>query len=558
MAENMLVRRALPYGRRRGYIIITAMIVFSILLIYALTDIRAGMTSYNLGMIYTQQFQARQLALAGMDAMIAYADADLSINNTYPAGVTWTYPTTGAWFTSLTNGGEFRAQLVCPSANSVVPSYNVYTITATGKTAQEVVTEAVHAKNPKAPAVAPGGICTITATIVPQNFAQYAYFQDQTEGYYPRTTHFTGPFHTNAEVTLQYTNLPNNLPMFDTASGTGNGNFTTAAAGVLWQGSAPPSNQWGQIIRGGITNMQYNGANVKLPTTSVNQLTAAYGAGPTYPTTTGVYPGLDKNGNLSEGIYIAGSSSIVFSVNGSGNQVITISQGTTTITTYKYTCNLQQNTTSVVKQVGSGSPTTTNYTGVTDGVIYDNSPVTALSGVLGTSYQNGSNLIKNQWMVATNNTSSQSITIAGNLTYTVPNPNAPWTDPTNATVPMLGLYSYNVITNDTPQTINGVESAQYTPQALTVDAFIMANGGEWKSSNYNTYWGTSSTHTMGSVTVNGGVVNTMAGYFSTGSTGRTEAYNYDVRGLVNPPPGEPTVPVYAIQSWQDFQGVPLN
>src|SRR5690606_8213065 len=107
----------------------------------------------------------------------------------------------------------------------------------------------------------------------------------------------------------------------------------------------------------GSSGYQLGVDEIPLPDSSTMQKIAAWGSTSGFPTSNGVYtpPG--------GGIYIRGDSKVLMQVDGSGNQVFKVTQGSTVTT---ITVDLVNNV--IKKKVGSGPTTTTAGSGT--GVLY--------------------------------------------------------------------------------------------------------------------------------------------------------------------------------------------
>jgi uncharacterized protein DUF4900 len=367
---------------------------------------------------------------------------------------------------------------------------------------------------------------TVEVHVQVNSFGRYAYFTDAetTPGgrriWFKTGDVIRGPVHSNSTggSDFQISWEGSTAPIFQ-------GLVTTASSEIDYIPGVPATEEeFERIYQEGSRGYRLGVARIELPESSNQQQVAAWGDSSGFPTTNGVH--INANGGTTAaGIYLAGDSSLYFSVTPEGWQQIEVTQGSTTTT---ITIKHDQNQT-VVEQ----GDTTTTYTGTTNGVIYSTGNITSLSGELADSRVSGSGLVsRNAFTIATDVTKDKDVTITGNLTYrTVPDPTLPWDDPVNLRAPALGVVARNI-------TI-----APGAPRDLSVHGVMLAGGrnttqGSFSAAEYNT-------RAAGRLNLVGGLIQKYRGPVGTFSgtttvTGYDKNYVYDPRMAVMPPPFFPT------------------
>ncbi len=232
------------------------------------------------------------------------------------------------------------------------------------------------------------------------------------------------------------------------------------------------------------------------------------------------------------GIYIRGDANQVhFSIDGVGNQVITVVQGSTTTV---FTVDRMNNQTT--RRVGS---TTTSYVGTLNGVLYCTGNILSLRGDIADSYVSGSTVNRNAWTVATNSVSGKDTVVTGNIYYrTRPNNNEPWDSATNRRAGCLGL-----VTDE-------CQIGSAAPTNLWIDAVMVCGGS---TTTTGQFWAPTyaSKRPQGTVDIFGGCIAYKAGATATTSgTGWNDSYHYDERLKADPPPYFPTTGAYDRLSWR--------
>jgi Tfp pilus assembly protein PilX len=317
--------------------------------------------------------------------------------------------------------------------------------------------------------------------------------------------------------------------------------LTSVANQIEYNPSMPTTEtDWKKIFRDGSSGFKLGVNPIDLPTSSDVQKNAAWGATSGFPSSNGVY--VPNNGTATNGgIYIKGDASVALTV-ASGNQVFTITQGSTTTTV---TLNKSTNQTDV--QVGAAAPT--HYDGLTNGVIYSENNITSLSGTVADNQVSGSSIVKrNAFTIAADVNAGRKITITNHLQYnTPPDKTQAYNSTANLAAGTLGLLAKDVM----------IGSA--APSDLKLHAVVLAGGkntsdGSFWVENYST--GGSPTG-KGNLNLIGGIIQKKRGPVgtfnpTTGATvsGYAKNYSYDPRMADNPPPFFPTTGAYDQLSWR--------
>ncbi|MEO7715509.1 MAG: hypothetical protein ABIY70_04865 [Capsulimonas sp.] len=428
----------------------------------------------------------------------------------------------------------------------------------------------------------PSGTTQIVRAYVQQaSFGKYAYFTvTDGAGFWDYNNHFEGPFHSNDADGLQTTILwkSNNTanPMFtytgdDAFSVSGNVTWWKNSIGVV--GAPSSTSDYKSIAASGQPSMTTgyktdssgnflldsggkkipNSAQIPLPTTDYTQEYAAMGIAPPNPCNSAP-PGVptiagativNNSGTVSGGIFLHGNSVVALSVNGSGNQVITVTQGTTIQT---ITVDASNNQTKVDKSV-SGVHTVTTLTGVPNGMVYSDGNITGLSGVIADNKVDSSGNItyRSQMTIATDLALGKDVTLTGSITYNTPR---------NLAIAQSADTNFNQKAGVFGLLGDHISVADGAGPNLEFDGNIFA---KTSFDAANPVHPVGSTGTMTSI---GGVITQAAGIFayvnSSGvlTNGYQEQYHYDSRLADHPPPFFPTTGNhYDLLSWQRVSGM---
>jgi len=389
-------------------------------------------------------------------------------------------------------------------------------------------------------ATANGMTKTIRLVMKQASFGRYAYFTDKETSsisggaiWWKAGELIDGPAHSNntggTNFNINYNN--SNSPIFL--------DMITAAGSTINYQPSRPNNEttFKKIFLDGSKGYKLNVSPVLLPPSSDAQKNAAWGASSGFPATNGVYLRPNSNG----GIYIRGDAAILLSVNGSGNQVMTITQSpnTTTITLDRFS-----RTATATGPVGPGSPSSTSSLG--SGVIYTTGNITSLKGTVADNRVIGDEIdVRSAFTIANDVNAGKYIKITDNLVYnTKPDKTLERTAPCNLLAGTLGLVSKDV------------RIASTAPRNLEIDAVSLAGGSNTADGSFYVENYSSKTPT-GTLTVLGGIIQKSRGPVgtfnaSTGQsiTGYSKSYHYDPRLATDPPPYYPTTGQYDRVSWE--------
>ncbi len=384
---------------------------------------------------------------------------------------------------------------------------------------------------------------TVEIALRQASFGRFAYFTDKETSsisggaiWWKAGETVDGPVHSNnsggSNFNINY--VGSTSPIFlDMVTGSG-------PRIDYYPGSPNNENTFKKIYKDGSKGFRLGVPRIEMPPSTSIQKEAAWG-GTDFPGgSSGVYLRADAGG----GIYIQGNASITLSVNGSGNQVVTIKQGTRTTV---ITIDRHTRTASVSGPVGSGSPTSS--TTLPNGVIFCSGHITSLSGTVADNLvQNGEIVVRSSMTIATevsktNPSQNKDIEITGNLVYrTRPNKHLDDDASANLAAGTLGLVARDI------------RISSSSPRNVEINAVCMCGGQDTNGSFYAENYDSRQT---GTLTVLGGIIQRSRGPVgtfnsSTGqtSTGFTKNYSYDPRLAANPPPFYPTTGQYERLSWQ--------
>lgn len=442
----------------RGYVFLFALVTMLVLSLLGLMSIRYASSSL---MQADKEYTSAQ-ALALTEAAVDMSEAHFRFLNTklllsihYPNNLTL-------------SGGVLDANMVhVPNPyNPVAKNHRIY---ATAQVLQ---------------AKMGGGLLSrqIVADFADQSFSIYGYFEDTGLGnnwWVSNISHFDGPFHTNGKLQISW-NSSATREIF-------NGPVSANAASITWYSgqSAPTTDaNWKKVFAGGLSSYVANDRKIPFPTDALIQKGGAWGSTTGYPDTSTTalrQANADVkvpifNGVSPSGIYIASGfdpstltvlqPKIYFSVDGQGNQVVTIKHSIYDTTqspnkwvyrTTELTMDLGNQTTAKrYKQgatVDAGTWTsTTTYPDLPNGVLFSDNSIAALEGTLADNHIEN-NLITNanSWTVSTDYGAAKNITISNDLVYLHKvDPTKLLTDPINLRVPYMGVVA-NAIALSAPK-----------------------------------------------------------------------------------------------------------
>ncbi|BDI32332.1 hypothetical protein CCAX7_43830 [Capsulimonas corticalis] len=551
-------------SRRRG-----AALATSLVLIFAMSTLALGLVSLVGATIQMSQHrndttEAFNMADSGVDLAIAWLTQQAS-----PPDDNALHPMTNFYGTNGTITAPFGQ------------TGTTLTVRIDGDATNPTSTQKHYVIESQA-TMPSGASQTVRVYVQQASFGKYAYFTvNDGAGFWDFNNHFEGPFHSNDADGLQTTILwkSNNTanPMFtytgdDAFSVSGNVTWWKNSIGVV---SSPSSiSDYKSIATSGQPSMTTgyktdangnflldssgkkipNSAQIPLPTTDYTQEYAAMGLpAPTpcttapagTPTTAGATI-VNSSGTVSGGIFLHGNSVVALSVNGSGNQVITVTQGTTIQT---ITVDPSNNQTKVDKSV-SGVHTMTTLTGTPNGMVYSDGNITGLSGQIADNKVDSSGNItyRSQMTIATDIAASKDVTLTGSITYnTARNLSIAQASDTNFNqkAGVFGLLGHHI------SVASGAgPNLEYDGNIFATSTFDAANPSIPSSSS------------NGTMTSIGGVITQSSGIFayanSDGSlaSGYQEQYHYDTRLADHPPPFFPTTGNhYDVLSWQRVTGM---
>ncbi|MHB0935847.1 MAG: hypothetical protein ACYDCO_22805 [Armatimonadota bacterium] len=500
---------------------IFSLIALMLLFVFGVLAVRLSADSLLTAKRQSRQMQAFDLAEAGADKAEAYLRNLSSPPPLRDYEDYISYPTNGSP-ASVGGAGTYRVKIHGVEGNEGAWQKS-YIIVATGTTAVGGLNRQVVAK------------------VKQRSFAMYSYFTDQerspvtndTIWFYARDRLY-GPVHTNDRLHVSWSPTSADPIFYGTVS--------SVAAAVDWgtDGAPRTTRDWRRVLDGGQAAMTLGVQRIPLPLTSWAQRNAAWGADDNFPSNNGIY--FPSSGSmLTAGTFVRGDCTINFSVeNGTGNQVVTVVQGSTTRT---ITVDREDNETRVRR-----GAITDIYSGVPNGVIYCTGNITSLRGTLADNYEDGERVIKrNAWTVATDVSAGRNITITNNLAYrTPPDSTKPPTHNSNLRAATLGLVAEDVVVSTS------------CPNEMTINGVILA-GGE-NTTNGTFYYAGWNGQKRNNLHILGGIIQKKRGPVCTFNshdvlqTGYNKDYRYDPRMADTPPPFFPTTGGYDVLSWQYVEG----
>jgi len=417
------------------------------------------------------------------------------------------------------NGGTYQATIYPDPGNSTsyLKTYRIVSVGTVGTTSR-----------------------TVEVVVRQASFGRYAYFTDKETSsvsggaiWWKAGETIDGPAHSNnangSNFNINYNG--STAPIFL--------DMVTAAGNSISYNPSRPRNEatYQKIFKDGSKGFKLGVSPILLPPTSDTQRNAAWGSSAGFPATDGVY----LRSGSSGGIYVRGDAGMQLSLDASGNQILTITQGSNTTT---ITMNKSLQMTTVSGPVAPGSPTSAASLGT--GVVYCTGNITSLKGeVADNVVQNGAITVRSALTIATDVANGKYIKVTDNIIYhTRPDKTLDPNDPINLAAGTLGLVAEDV------------RIASSAPKNLEIDAVCLAGGqntadGSFYLENYD-----SKTPT-GTLKVIGGIIQKARGPVGTFDpnsgktlTGYTKDYHYDSRLAQNPPPYYPTTGQYERISWQ--------
>lgn len=508
---------------RRGSSLLT--VVAATLIITTMTVAMLTLTSTTLRGNIRLQTRASALAVAESGAELGVLwlrDQAIppTADQTITSGLSGTPPTGSTWVVTLTNDVYNPTQFL-----------KTYIITCTGT---------VNGKSRQVKIVARQS-----------TFGKYAYFTDRETSssggaiWWNSADNIDGPVHSNntggTNFRIDYSGWNSNSPRRPIFQDI----LTGCGTGITYTPSKPTTEAaFQKVFLNGSKGYLLGVNKVNLPPSTNAQKEAAWGGTSGFPATTGVYIRSDANGGKG-GTYIQGNADITMSVDASGNQLMTVKQGTnTTVVKYDITAGT---TTRVSGPVGTGSAT--SATTFSNGVIFCNGAITALKGTIADNkVANGAITRRSAWTICTDTNTSKDITITGSLVYqTKPDKTQDMSSAVNLAAGTLGLIAQDIKIADA-----GVSSPNNHPDR-ELDCVMLAGSstvdGSISVNNYNDNKG------KGKLTVIGGLIQSTRGIVASLSGGAVQSgyakdYHYDQRLSTAPPPFYPTTGAYDRLSWE--------
>jgi hypothetical protein len=386
---------------------------------------------------------------------------------------------------------------------------------------------------------------TVEIVVKQATFGKYAYFTDKETSsgggaiWWNSKDCIDGPVHSNntsgTNFNIDYSGWSTNNPRRPIFL-----DQVTASGSTINYNPSRPRNEtdYLKVFANGSKGYQLGIPKINLPPSTTAQKEAAWGGTSGFPSTNGVYLRADDDG----GVYIRGDAAVTMSLDGSGNQKMTVVQGSnTTVVTY----DINSGTISVTGPVGSGSPTSASS--FSNGVIYCTGSITALSGTIADNKVSGGAITRpSTWTIATDTNAGKDITIAGDLVYhTRPDKTLDPDAACNLAAGTLGLVGQEIKIADSG-------APNYNHPNREIDAVMLGGSASVDGSiSVNNY----SVGSVGTLKVIGGLIQSTRGAVGTLSGGvinhgYQKDYHYDPRLAANPPPFYPTTGQYDRLSWR--------
>jgi hypothetical protein len=504
-------------SRRRRRAESGTVLMLAIAALFLIASLSVGILAVTSSAIHTSNQQLeRASALNVAESGAEWAALWLKDQSSPPAGTADIYPANPP-----SVDGATPTVLIRPDADNPTSFLRTYTIVSTGTSR--------------------GQSKTVEVVVKQSSFGRYAYFTDKETSsvsggaiWWKAGESVDGPIHSNntggSNFNINYNGSMS--PIFL--------DLLTAAGSTINYSPSKPRNEatYNKIFLNGSKGFKLGVPRIELPPSTDAQKQAAWGASSGFPTTTtGLYLRADSPG----GIYIRGDCTMQLAVNGSGDQTITVKQGsnTTVVTVNKTT---QQAT--VTGPVGSGSATSSSI--LPNGVVYCTGNITSLSGtVADNKVVSGEIEVRSEMTIATDVNAGKDITVTNNLVYnTRPDKTKPASDQSNLKAGTLGLVAESVIVSSS------------APQNIELDCVLLAGSSSTSAGSFYVQNYSSKTPT-GTLKILGGVIQKARGPVGTfnSSTGQTTAgyskdYKYDPRLAQHPPPYYPTTGQYERLSWR--------
>lgn len=509
------MRKIAARPNNRGSLLLISIV--ALFIVSALTVLVLGTTS---SAVYSNNKQQAKITAFNVAESGAEVAAQWLKNQPYaPPQTTPIYPFSAQTISDGIYNGTYTV-VIYPAASNQTSFLKSYRIVSTGQ--------------------ANGISRSVEIYLKQATFGKYAYFTDAEKSsvsgsviWWMSRDRIDGPVHSNntggTNFNIDYTGSTG--PIFlDQVTGAG--------STINYQPSRPRNEtDFKKVFANGSKGYKLGMPRIELPSSTEAQRQAAWGGTSGYPAANGVYLKASANG----GIYIVGDSQMTLSLDASGNQKITIVQGSNTTV---LTMNKSTGQTTVTGPVGAGSDT--SATSLTNGVIYSTGSITSLSGtVADNKVVDGEIAVRSGYTIATDVAAGKDITITGDLVYhTKPDKTQPADDPDNLAAGTLGLVA---------QEVKIASNGSYPEHPnREVDAVCLAGSqnvaGSFSVNNY-------SSGCTGTLTVLGGIIQSNRGPVGTISSGAlthgyAKDYRYDPRLATDPPPYFPTTGQYDRLSWR--------
>lgn len=490
--------------RRRGSVLIAALIGLIVLLIFGAALIRGATASLHNASRERDRVVASNLAESGTELGLRWLR-----DQPYPPGGTDTIRPTSLQNVAL-DSGTISVDVI-PYPDNAGRTLKGYYVVGKGSTPNAYQRRIAYQAQE-------------------ESFAEYAYFTREERSpvatgaiWFIWADYLDGRVHSNDQFRISWRTSNPPDPIFAKR-------VTTAADAPFYSPDPTTPEDYSQIFQDGQAGISTNVDYIPMPQNMNTQRDAAWAGSSGFPTTTGPYLRSTQGG----GLYIKGAvDSMVFSSTATQTQAtITQMPSSTTkiVATYVEDYTLNQTSLLRINYNKSGSKwveasrTNDVQPGLPNGVIYCDNAIGGVQGVVGGRHTLAC-------------ASGKDVTITGNLTLA----NNPNTNP-NAT-DVLGIVAQNVVL-DKPS------------GDLTVQAVMFAGGETSSGSIYNKYWDTSPRQ-QSAFHLLGGLLQAQRGPVgtfnpSTGAivSGYTKDYHYDTRLSDIPPPYFPTTGKFVRVGWQ--------